>query len=66
MKGILILEALLKYGPIVFDWVDQLRDVAGKDMTPEEVVAKVASLRKSYDDYLAAERAKRVATPPAP
>lgn len=59
MTGAEIFALLIKFGPIAFDWVDELVEIWDKKMTPEEVRAYTKSKRKSYDEYIAAERAKR-------
>lgn len=60
MTGATIAALLIKFGPIAFDYIEELIDIWNKEMTPEEVKAFVKSKRKSYDDYIAAERASRV------
>ncbi len=62
MNGAIIAQLLIKFGPIAFSLVEDLVKVWSKDMTPEEVRVFVATHRKSYDDYIAAEKASRMPT----
>jgi len=59
MTGAVIAELLIRLGPIAFDLIEDLVAVWSKEMTPAEVKAFVAEHRKSYDDYIAAERESR-------
>lgn len=59
MTGEVIAGLLIKFGPIAFDWIEELSDNWNKSMTPTEVKAFVASKRKSYNDYIEAERNRR-------
>lgn len=62
MSGAVIAQLLIKFGPLAFSLIEDLVRVWSKDMSPEEVRVFVATHRKNYDDYIAAERASR--TPP--
>lgn len=64
MKGSDIASLLIRFGPIALDWIIDLVGVWNKEMTPDEVRAFVAGKRKSYDDYIEAERARRAALTP--
>ena len=59
MTGAMIAQLLIQLGPIALEWASDLVDVWSKEMTPDEVKAFVKAHRKSYDDYIAAERATR-------
>ena len=61
MKGVDIAGLLIKFGPIAFDWAQELADIWNKEMTPEEVKAFCLGKRKGHDDYVAAEQARRAA-----
>ena len=64
MTGATIAALLIKFGPIAFEWIAELAEIWNKDMTPAEVKAFVTSKRKSYDEYIAQEQARRgMATP---
>lgn len=56
----MIAELLIKFGPIALDWIEDLAAIWSKQMTAEEVKLFVTSKRKSYDDYITTERARRV------
>lgn len=60
MTGKDIALLLTKIGPIALDWLVELGIIWNKEMTPEELEAFVKGKRKSYDDYIAAERASRI------
>lgn len=59
MTGAEIVALLIRFGPIAFDWIEELVGIWNKEMTAEEVRAFVKNKRKSYDDYIANERASR-------
>jgi hypothetical protein len=59
MTGADIAALLIRFGPIAFDWIEELVKIWTIPMSPEEVVLFVKSKRKSYDEYIAAERASR-------
>lgn len=59
MTGAQIALMLVKFGPIALSWLEELADIWTKEMTPEELKAFVKSRRKSYDEYIEAERASR-------
>jgi hypothetical protein len=59
MNGAIIAQLLIKLGPIAFDLAEKLAAIWSKEMTPQEVAAFCQANRKSYDDYIAAERAAR-------
>ena len=59
MTGEMIAQLLIRCGPIVLDWIEELVSIWSKQMTPDEVKTFVKGKRKSYDDYIAAERALR-------
>ena len=63
MTGAIITELLIKFGPIAFDWLEELHGIWTKEMSADEVKAFVASKRKSYDDYISEERARRTVQP---
>ncbi len=63
MTGETIALLLIRFGPIVFDWLEDLSTIWNKQMTPDEVKAFVKSKRKSYDDYIAEEKANRGVAP---
>lgn len=59
MTGETIALLLIKFGPIAFDLIEDLVKVWSKDMSPAELQAFVAKHRRTYDQYIAEERAKR-------
>lgn len=65
MTGADIAIMVLRYGPIAFDWIAELADVWTKEMTPEELKTFVVGKRKTYEQYIANEQARRttVVTP---
>lgn len=63
MSGAVIAQLLIALGPIALDWLEDLAGIWSKDMTPEEVAAFVKGKRKSYDEYIAAEKIRRGITP---
>jgi hypothetical protein len=59
MSGAEIAGLLIRFGPIALDWIHELSTIWSKQLTPEEVQEFVKGKRKSYDEYIAAERASR-------
>jgi hypothetical protein len=59
MTGAMIAELILRLGPVALDLVEQLASVWSKEMTPEELIALVKSHRKSAQQYLDEEAARR-------
>ena len=60
MTGREIVQLLIRLGPIAFDWLLELHAIWNKELTVEELEAFVKSHRKSYDDYIANERSRRI------
>lgn len=55
-----IFQLLLKFGPLAYDMISSLSEIWGKEgMTAEEVQTWCKKAEKPYEDYIAAERAKR-------
>ena len=63
MTVAIIVELMAKFGPIALDWLEELHGIWSKEMSAEEVKAFVLSKRKSYDQYLAEEVARRTVQP---
>ena len=59
MTGAEIARLLILFGPIALDLIAELTAMWESKLTPEQVREWVMTRRKSYDDYIAAERARR-------
>lgn len=59
MTGAQLTQLLIAFGPIALEWAAELAKVWNTAMTPEEVEAFCKGKRKSYDDYITAEKARR-------
>lgn len=61
MTGSDIALLFARLGPLAAQLLLDLADVWNKEMTPEELKAFCVKFRKSEEDYVAAERARRTA-----
>lgn len=57
MTGAEIARLLIIFGPPALDWMSDLAEIWGKEMTPAEVRAWCMARRKTYDEYIAAAKA---------
>ena len=62
MTGAEIAALLIRFGPLGLDLAEKLAAIWSKEMTPQEVATFCQANRKSYDEYIAAERASRTTT----
>lgn len=60
MTGAELTMLLIKFGPIALDWAVELSTIWNKQMTPEELEAFCKGKRKSLNDYIEAEKLRRV------
>jgi hypothetical protein len=60
MTGAEIARLLILFGPIALDLIAELTAMWDSKMTVEQTREWVLKRRKSYDEYIAAERAKRL------
>lgn len=61
MTGATIAGLLIQFGPVAFDFLHELASGWKREWTPDEVKAFIESKKKTYDEYIAAERARRQA-----
>lgn len=62
MTGATIAGLLIQFGPVAFQWIEDLARVWTKQLTTEEVLAFTAKARVGYSDYIKA--AQDALTPP--
>lgn len=61
MNAAIIASLLIKFGPIAIDLIQKLAEVWSKpELTPDEVKEICSVARKSYDQYIEEEKAKRL------
>lgn len=63
MTGATIAALLVKFGPPAINLIQDLVAVWDKDLTPEEVRVIVTNHRKTEEQYVAQELARRQAQP---